>query len=89
VSKVESVVVAVKINSVEATVSVITRDLAGVVFEHVDNFAVLSVPLEVWVGLVGYVNTDTVARLEDRHTQTVTSTRRKYYSLPFDSPTGL
>jgi len=61
------VVVVIEVDTVESTIPVVSRDFAGVVFEHVDNFAVLSVPLEVWVGLVGYVHTDTVACCEIRH----------------------
>lgn len=60
-------VVFVEVDAVKPTVSVDPRDLASVVFEHVDDLTVSTVVVEVRVGLVGDVDTDTVAPVEDRH----------------------
>jgi hypothetical protein len=71
--------VVIEVDTIEPAVPVVASNLPGVAFEHFDNLPVLSVPLEVWVGRVGNVESYTIPRFEGRHSRLVNPRRTKHY----------
>jgi hypothetical protein len=50
----------IEVDTVEPAVPVVASNLPGVVFEHLDNPAMFSVPLEVWIRRIGNVELDAI-----------------------------
>jgi len=73
------VVVVIEVDTIEPAIPVVAGNHPAVVFEYIDNPPVLSVSLEVWVGRVGNVESDTIPRFEGRHSRLVNQRRTKHY----------
>ena len=76
-SKIKRLVVVIKVNTIEPAIPVLAGNYPRVVFEYLDNPPVLPVPIEVWVGSVSNIESDTISHSEGPHSMLSEQKRTK------------